>query len=61
MQKYFIVDLGDVENERNLDHNQVVQQQLSDYQKVRKAIEDDMQVMEKAVKTDKTSWFKRTG
>jgi hypothetical protein len=28
---------------------------------VRKEIEDDMQVMEEAVKTDKTGWFKRIG
>jgi hypothetical protein len=42
LQKYFIVDLGDVGNGENLDPNQVIQQQLSNYQKVRKEIEDAM-------------------
>jgi hypothetical protein len=28
---------------------------------VRKQIEDDMQVIEEAAKTDKTGWYKRTG
>jgi len=61
LQKYFIVDLVEGENREKLDLNQVVQQQLSDYQKVRKEIEDDMHVMEEAAKTDQTGWFKRTG
>lgn len=52
LQKYFIVDLVEGENREKLDLNQVVQQQLSDYQKVRKEIEDDMHVMEEAAKTD---------
>jgi len=52
LQKYFIVDLVEGENGEKLDLNQVVQQQLSDYQKVRKEIEDDMHVMEEAAKTD---------
>jgi superfamily II DNA helicase RecQ len=63
LQKYFIVDLGaenNVENSERLEPNQVAQQQLSDYQKVRKQIDDDMQVMEEAAKTDKTGWFTRT-
>jgi hypothetical protein len=55
LQKYFIVDLGIRENEERLDQNQVVEQQLKDYQKVRKKIKDDMQVIEEAVKTNKTS------
>jgi hypothetical protein len=42
LQKYFIINLGEVESKENLDPNQVVQQQLSNYQKVRKEIEDDM-------------------
>jgi hypothetical protein len=28
---------------------------------VRKQLEEDIQVMEDAAKTDKTGWFKRTG
>jgi hypothetical protein len=61
LQKYFIVDLEEDENGGKLDLDQVVQQQLNEYQKVQQQIEDDMHVMEEAAKTDKTSWFKRTG
>jgi hypothetical protein len=35
-----------------LDQNQVVEQQLNDYQKARQQIEDHMQVVEEAAKTD---------
>jgi hypothetical protein len=58
LQKYFVVHLGIEENEERLDQNQVIEQQLKDYQEVQKEIEEDMQVMEEAVKT---GWFKRTG
>jgi hypothetical protein len=45
LQRYFIVDLGvevNIENGERLDPNPVVLQQLSDFEKVRKEIEDDM-------------------
>jgi superfamily II DNA or RNA helicase len=61
LQKYFLVNLDVAENGQRLDHNQVAQQQLSDYQKVRKQLENDSHVMEDAAKTDKFGWFKRTG
>jgi hypothetical protein len=38
--------LGVADNVGRLDPKQVAQQQLNDYQKVRKQIEDDMQVMD---------------
>jgi hypothetical protein len=63
LQKYFIVDLGakdNVENLERLDQNQVALQQLNDFKKVRKQIDDEMQVMEEAVKTDETGWLTRT-
>ena len=61
LQRYFIVDLGEGENGEKVDQNQVVQQQLSGWQNVRQQLEEDMQVMAEAAKTDKTGWFKRTG
>jgi hypothetical protein len=61
LQKYFIVDLGVGENGENFNPNQVVQQQLNNYQKVRQQLEEEMQVIEEAAKTKKTGWFKRTG
>jgi hypothetical protein len=63
LQKYFIVDLDikdNAENGENLNYNKVALQQLRNYKKVQKEIEDDMQVIEEAAKTNKTNWFKRT-
>jgi hypothetical protein len=64
LQKYFIIDLDDGEDREDrekINQNQVILQQLSDYQKVRKEIKDDIQVIEEAIKTNKTGWFKRIG
>jgi predicted AlkP superfamily phosphohydrolase/phosphomutase len=58
LQKYFIINLDDREDREDgekIDQNQVILQQLSDYQKVRKEIKDNIQVIEEAVKTNKTS------
>jgi hypothetical protein len=46
--------LGDEENGQEIDQNQVVQQQLSRWQNARQQLEEDIQVMAEAAKTDKT-------
>jgi hypothetical protein len=61
LQRYFIVDLGVSENEENLDRNQIVENQLNTWLEVREQLNEDMDVMEDAAKTDKTGWFKRAG
>jgi superfamily II DNA helicase RecQ len=61
LQKYFIVGLDAAENGEKLDQDQVAQQQLGAWRKVRKQLEEDSYIMEEAAKTDKTGWFKRTG
>ncbi|KAH6625935.1 hypothetical protein C7974DRAFT_473178 [Boeremia exigua] len=61
LQKYFIVKAGAVENRQNSDLNQVVEEQLNAWRQVRNQLEEDIQVMGNAAKTDKTGWFKRTG
>lgn len=61
LQKYFIVELSVSENEQNLVQNQVVSQQLNTWLEVREQLDEDMDVMRDAAKTDKTGWFKRTG
>jgi hypothetical protein len=61
LQRYFIVELDGVGNGQDLDQNHVVDQQLSTWLDVRKQLEEDMDVMGDAAKTDKTGWFKRTG
>jgi tagatose-1,6-bisphosphate aldolase non-catalytic subunit AgaZ/GatZ len=61
LQKYFIVEVDVVENGVDLDSNQVVEEQLNAWHRVRKQLEEEIQVIEDAAKTDKTGWFKRTG
>jgi hypothetical protein len=55
LQRYFIVDLGEGENSKKVDQNQVVQEQLSGWQNVQQQLKEDMQVIAEAVKTNKTS------
>jgi hypothetical protein len=54
LQKYFIVRSGVAENGQDSDPNHVVEQQLSTWRGVRKQLEEDMDVMADAAKTDKT-------
>jgi len=54
LQKYFLVEVGVVENRVDLDPNQVVEEQLNAWHGVRKQLEEDIQVMEDTTKTDKT-------
>jgi hypothetical protein len=54
LQKYFIVEGGNVENGQNVDQNQVVMRQLDAWHKVREQLGEDMQVMDDAAKADKT-------
>jgi hypothetical protein len=61
MQKYFIVEVSVAKHGVDLDLNQVVQEQLNAWHGVRKQLEEDIQVIEDVAKTNKTSWFKRTG
>jgi hypothetical protein len=60
-QKYFTVHLGADKETDEAGQSSVVQQQLGAWQETREQLEQDMQVMEDAVKTDKTGWYKRTG
>jgi hypothetical protein len=61
LQKYFIVQSGVAENRQDLDQNHVVEEQLSTWHDVRKQLEEDIDIMGDAAKTDKTGWFKRAG
>lgn len=61
LQKYFIVDFSDGENEENSHPDHIAVQQLNAWKSTRVLLEEDMQVMEEAAKTDKTGWFKRAG
>jgi hypothetical protein len=61
LQKYFIVNLsvGEIEEKSRLDN--VATQQLNAWKSTRILLEEDLQVIEEAAKTDKTGWFKQAG
>jgi hypothetical protein len=40
---------------------EIVAEQLAEYQSTQQQIEEELQVFSEAAKTDKTGWFKRTG
>ncbi|KAF2628868.1 hypothetical protein BU25DRAFT_420327 [Macroventuria anomochaeta] len=61
LQKYFIVDLADVKNPENARVGDWVQAQLAEYKLTQQEVEEKLQTLEEAAKTDKTGWFKRTG
>ena len=61
LQKYFVVDLADVGDVENAGVEDRVQAQLAEYKLTQQEIEEELQTLEEAAKTDKTGWFKRTG
>jgi hypothetical protein len=61
LRKYFIVDLVDAGNGESEQVENVVQAQLAEYKLTQQEIEEELQTLEEAAKTDKTGWFKRTG
>jgi hypothetical protein len=61
LRKYFIVDMGSSKKEENPTTDNVVLQQLSAYEEVRKELNEDEQVLGDTAKTDRTGWFNRTG
>jgi hypothetical protein len=54
LQKYFIVKVSVVKNRVDLDLNQVIEEQLNAWHRVRKQLKEDIQVIEDVAKTDKT-------
>lgn len=61
LQRYFVVDLAVAENGLNDDVEVAVQRQLAEYKLTQQEVEEELQTLEEAAKTDKTGWFKRTG
>ncbi|OSS43486.1 hypothetical protein B5807_11973 [Epicoccum nigrum] len=58
LQKYFIVDLADAQIDENVGGVSGV---LAEYELTQQEVEEELQTLEEAAKTDKTGWFKRTG
>jgi hypothetical protein len=62
LQKYFVVNLESTEiGEEGAVVEHTVQGQLAEYRATQESVEQELQVLGEAAKTDKTGWFKRTG
>lgn len=61
LQKYFIVDLADAQINENAGVENIVSGLLAEYELIQQEVEEELQTLEEAAKTDKTGWFKRTG
>ena len=61
LQKYFIVDLVDAQIDENAGVENIVSGLLAEYELIQQEVEEELQTLEEAAKTDKTGWFKRTG
>jgi hypothetical protein len=61
LQKYFVVDLGGIEDSENVDDERRLEGRLAEFQLTQELIREDLQVLEDAAKTDRTGWYKRTG
>ena len=61
LQKYFVVATDVAANRESAVVEEIVAEQLAEYQSTQQQIEEELQVFSEAAKTDKTGWFKRTG
>jgi superfamily II DNA helicase RecQ len=61
LQKYFIVGLADAVDPENASVEAAIEAQLAEYKVTQQEVEEELQTLEDAAKTDKTGWFKRTG
>ena len=61
LQKYFIVDWVDAGNGEDAEVETRVQAQLAEYKLTQQEVEQELEMLEEAAKTDKTGWFKQTG
>jgi hypothetical protein len=54
LQKYFVVNLGEVEDKENLGDKRRLERQLAEFQLTQESVEQDLQILEDAAKTDRT-------
>jgi hypothetical protein len=53
--------LGEVEDEENLGDERRLERRLAEFRLTQESVEQDLQILEDAAKTDRTGWYKRTG
>jgi truncated hemoglobin YjbI len=54
LQKYFVVNLGKVEDKENLGDKRRLKRQLAKFQLTQESVKQDLQILEDAVKTNRT-------
>jgi truncated hemoglobin YjbI len=54
LQKYFVVDLGKVEDEENLGDKRRLKRRLAKFQLTQESVKQDLQILEDAAKTNRT-------
>jgi hypothetical protein len=54
LQKYFVVDLGGIEDSENVDNERRLEGRLTEFQLTQELIREDLQVLKDAAKTDRT-------
>jgi hypothetical protein len=54
LQKYFVVDLGEVEDKENLGDKRRLERRLAEFRLIQESVKQDLQILKDAVKTDRT-------
>jgi truncated hemoglobin YjbI len=54
LQKYFVVNLGEVEDKENLGNERRLKRRLAEFQLTQESVKQDLQILEDAAKTDRT-------
>jgi hypothetical protein len=54
LQKYFVVDLGEVEDKENLGDERRLERRLAEFQLTQESVKQDLQILKDAAKTDRT-------
>jgi truncated hemoglobin YjbI len=54
LQKYFVVNLGEVEDKENLGDKRRLKRRLAEFQLTQESVKQDLQILEDAAKTNRT-------
>jgi truncated hemoglobin YjbI len=54
LQKYFVVDLGEVEDKENLGDERRLERRLAKFQLTQESVKQDLQILKDAAKTNRT-------
>ena len=61
LQKYFVVELDEVQDAETTGDDRRLEGRLAEFKLTQELVNQELQVLEDAAKTDRTGWYKRTG